>query len=77
MSMLLKYYLNVTNPVNLCIFCPCFTWCKSWTFYTIFEILHGKNFKHNYKLIYNIEINLQLNIIMYLHLLYKKNNCFI
>ena len=42
----------------------------------IFEILHGRNFKHNYKLIYDIKINLQLYI-MYLHLLYIKNNCLI
>ena len=53
-------------PVHFCDFFSCFTSCKSWTFYTIFEILHIRNLKHNYKLIYDIEINLKLYIIMFL-----------
>ena len=51
-------------PGKCLCFCPCFTSCKI--------ILHGRNLKHNTKLIYDLQINLQLYIIMYLHLLYKK-----
>ena len=50
------YYLYITIPVHLCIFCSCFKSCKSLPFYTIFDILHGKNLKH--MLIYDIEINI-------------------
>ena len=53
-----------------------FNSCKSTTFYTICDILHDRNLKHNYKLIYDIEINLHLDIKIYLHLFYKKNNLF-
>ena len=66
-----NYLIIAITSTFLC-FCPCFTLCKNWTFYTIFEILHSRNLKHNYKLIYYIEINLQLDIKMYLHLFYTK-----
>ena len=39
-------------------------------------MLLGRNLKHNYKLIHDIEINLQLDIIMYLHVLYNNNKLF-
>ena len=36
-------------------------------FYTISEILHGTNLKHNYKLLYELEINFHLDITIYLY----------
>ena len=58
-------------------FCPCFDTCKSLTFYNILYIVHDRNLKHNYKLIYDIEINLHLNMTIYLYLFYKKIILFI
>ena len=49
-------------PVHFCVFCTCINSCESPTFYTIFDILHGRNLQHNYKIIYDIEINLHLDI---------------